>query len=232
MSRSSRRWSVRIITCSRWPSGSVLPRPDRRDPLPDRIGVAPSVGDRRDPELDQFGWFARAGFRRIDWIPARLTAVSFAIVGDFEDAVYCWRTQAAQWDCGRRRAYRSGCAGGDWRRHRPASCSRPARARSGCGWAIRCDAKTAARGTPGTGLGDEPDCPPRQHGRADLARPGTLARDAADRDIVRSVRVARSGARRLRRRCWPRFARAVHSAADGWRAPTTARRGPRTPGSL
>jgi adenosylcobinamide-phosphate synthase len=23
--------------------------------------------------------------------------VAFAIVGDFEDAIYCWRTQAAQW---------------------------------------------------------------------------------------------------------------------------------------
>ena len=29
--------------------------------------------------------------------PVRLTALSFAIVGDFEDAVACWRTQAARW---------------------------------------------------------------------------------------------------------------------------------------
>jgi cobalamin biosynthesis protein CobD/CbiB len=27
----------------------------------------------------------------------RLTAASFAVVGDFEDAVYCWRTQARDW---------------------------------------------------------------------------------------------------------------------------------------
>jgi adenosylcobinamide-phosphate synthase len=33
----------------------------------------------------------------VDWIPVRLTALSFAVVGDFEDAVYCWRTQAASW---------------------------------------------------------------------------------------------------------------------------------------
>jgi adenosylcobinamide-phosphate synthase len=33
----------------------------------------------------------------LDWVPARLTALSFAIVGDFEDAVYCWRTQARTW---------------------------------------------------------------------------------------------------------------------------------------
>jgi cobalamin biosynthesis protein CobD/CbiB len=33
----------------------------------------------------------------LDWIPVRLTALSFAIVGDFEDAVYCWRTQVDAW---------------------------------------------------------------------------------------------------------------------------------------
>jgi adenosylcobinamide-phosphate synthase len=33
----------------------------------------------------------------LDWIPVRLTALTFAVVGDFEDAVYCWRTQAKQW---------------------------------------------------------------------------------------------------------------------------------------
>ena len=27
----------------------------------------------------------------------RLTAASFAIMGDFEDAVYCWRSQAKTW---------------------------------------------------------------------------------------------------------------------------------------
>jgi cobalamin biosynthesis protein CobD/CbiB len=27
----------------------------------------------------------------------RLTAAAFAVVGDFEDAVYCWRSQAAAW---------------------------------------------------------------------------------------------------------------------------------------
>jgi adenosylcobinamide-phosphate synthase len=33
----------------------------------------------------------------LDWIPVRLTALTFAVVGDFEDAVYCWRIQAKQW---------------------------------------------------------------------------------------------------------------------------------------
>ncbi len=44
-----------------------------------------------------FGEFARRAFFVLDWLPARLTAITFTIVGDFEDAVYCWRTQAAHW---------------------------------------------------------------------------------------------------------------------------------------
>lgn len=44
-----------------------------------------------------FGDFARRAFQWLDWLPARLTAITFAIVGDFEDAVYCWRSQAGQW---------------------------------------------------------------------------------------------------------------------------------------
>jgi adenosylcobinamide-phosphate synthase len=46
---------------------------------------------------EAFGKFAGQAFQALDWLPARLTAVTFAIVGDFEDAIYCWRTQAAQW---------------------------------------------------------------------------------------------------------------------------------------
>ena len=44
-----------------------------------------------------FGRPARTLLWLLDWIPVRLTALSFAIVGDFEDAVYCWRTQAKRW---------------------------------------------------------------------------------------------------------------------------------------
>jgi adenosylcobinamide-phosphate synthase len=41
--------------------------------------------------------FSRQAFSALDWLPQRATAVAFAIVGDFEDAIHCWRTQAAQW---------------------------------------------------------------------------------------------------------------------------------------
>lgn len=48
-------------------------------------------------EYAAFGEMARRGFALLDWLPLRITAASFAIVGNFEDAVYCWRTQAASW---------------------------------------------------------------------------------------------------------------------------------------
>ncbi len=44
-----------------------------------------------------FGGPARWLLWLLDWIPVRLTALSFAIVGDFEDAAFCWRTQAKAW---------------------------------------------------------------------------------------------------------------------------------------
>ena len=45
----------------------------------------------------QYGEFFAKAFMVLDGVPARLTAATFAIVGDFEDAVFCWRTQAPQW---------------------------------------------------------------------------------------------------------------------------------------
>jgi adenosylcobinamide-phosphate synthase len=45
---------------------------------------------------DRFGEFARRAFAWIDWIPSRLTALGYAIVGDFEGAIYCWRQVARQ----------------------------------------------------------------------------------------------------------------------------------------
>ena len=44
-----------------------------------------------------FGSFAQRAFRVIDWLPLRMTAIGFAIAGNFEDAIYCWRRQATRW---------------------------------------------------------------------------------------------------------------------------------------
>lgn len=40
---------------------------------------------------------AGQAFAALDWVPARLTAGSLAVMGDFEDAVYCWNSQAPHW---------------------------------------------------------------------------------------------------------------------------------------
>jgi adenosylcobinamide-phosphate synthase len=48
-------------------------------------------------DLGSFGRFAEQAFHLIEWPAVRLTAAAFAVVGDFEDAVYCWRTQARTW---------------------------------------------------------------------------------------------------------------------------------------
>ncbi|MBK8119571.1 MAG: CobD/CbiB family protein [Sulfuritalea sp.] len=57
-------------------------------------------GERRETEFGEFGRFAQQAFALIDWLPIRMTAGSFAVVGDFEDAVHCWRTQADRWPDG------------------------------------------------------------------------------------------------------------------------------------
>ncbi|MDF3037211.1 MAG: CobD/CbiB family protein [Paucimonas sp.] len=48
-------------------------------------------------QSEVFGRFATRAFYWIDFIPARLTALAFAIVGNFEDAIYSWRNFAERW---------------------------------------------------------------------------------------------------------------------------------------
>jgi adenosylcobinamide-phosphate synthase len=52
---------------------------------------------RRWRALGAFGEFTGRAYRLLEWPAVRLTAASFAVVGDFEDAIYCWRTQARAW---------------------------------------------------------------------------------------------------------------------------------------
>lgn len=74
------------------PIGAVMYR--MSEFLKRRWNPRPVVGSAALP-ADRFGQFAAAAFRVIDFVPARLTALGFAIVGDFEGAVYCWRRISA-----------------------------------------------------------------------------------------------------------------------------------------
>jgi len=60
-------------------------------------GLDSHWGGRAEIEFGEFGDFARQAFRFIDWLPTRVTAAAFAVVGDFEGAAHCWRTQAVRW---------------------------------------------------------------------------------------------------------------------------------------
>ncbi|BCK87198.1 cobalamin biosynthesis protein CbiB [Sideroxyarcus emersonii] len=54
-------------------------------------------GTQDEAEFGAFGQFARQAYHFMEWLPLRFTAATFAIVGNFEDTIYCWRTQAESW---------------------------------------------------------------------------------------------------------------------------------------
>ena len=66
------------------PSGAILYR------------LAAYLAARWKP-MGVFGNFATRAFHVLEWPAVRITAAAFALVGDFENTVYCWRTQARTW---------------------------------------------------------------------------------------------------------------------------------------
>jgi adenosylcobinamide-phosphate synthase len=52
----------------------------------------------RTPRYENFGWAAAKIDDVLNFVPARLTAFSYALCGHFDRALRCWRKQARQWD--------------------------------------------------------------------------------------------------------------------------------------
>jgi len=52
----------------------------------------------RTPRYLRFGWAAARFDDVLNFVPARLTAASYALLGDTRAAWHCWRTQAPFWD--------------------------------------------------------------------------------------------------------------------------------------
>lgn len=52
----------------------------------------------RTPRYLYFGWFAARGDDVLNLIPARLTALTYALAGNFAAALRCWRQQGLLWD--------------------------------------------------------------------------------------------------------------------------------------
>ncbi|MBT5228806.1 MAG: cobalamin biosynthesis protein [Methylococcales bacterium] len=52
----------------------------------------------RTPRFEQFGWAAAKLDDLLNWVPARLTALTYALMGRFTLAIHCWRTQGAVWE--------------------------------------------------------------------------------------------------------------------------------------
>ena len=71
------------------PAGAVLYRLS--------VDLSRRWGARKDDEFSAFGRFSARIFHYLDWLPLRLSAIGFAIAGNFEDAVSSWRACAAAW---------------------------------------------------------------------------------------------------------------------------------------
>ena len=82
-------WFVITMALGLGPIGAILYRMAQF--------IYSSWDKQNDAELSEFSAFARQAYHWIEWLPQRLTAMVFAIVGDFEGTLYCWRTQAKTW---------------------------------------------------------------------------------------------------------------------------------------
>lgn len=70
------------------PGGAVLQR---------LASILDKLWGHRYERFVEFGWAAARLDDLLQWIPARITALSYAIMGSFEDALHCWRRRMGVW---------------------------------------------------------------------------------------------------------------------------------------
>jgi adenosylcobinamide-phosphate synthase len=87
-------WFVLLSTLGLGPAGAVL---YRMAEFAGRYWAFKSRSDGLPPNDRLVGLSGRL-FALLDHVPARLTAFGFAVVGNFEEAVNCWRRDAVLWD--------------------------------------------------------------------------------------------------------------------------------------
>jgi len=78
-----------------WVSGEMARRwgqPPNGAPTPRADGLA---SDSSTSVNSAYGEVALRIHRWLDWLPVRFTAAGFAVAGNFDDAVYCWRGAVA-----------------------------------------------------------------------------------------------------------------------------------------
>ena len=70
------------------PAGAVLQR---------LACILDKLWGHRYERFVEFGWAAARFDDVLQWVPARITALSYAIMGSFEEALHCWRRQMGIW---------------------------------------------------------------------------------------------------------------------------------------
>jgi len=61
------------------------------------VAVLDRLWGNRSRQFAEFGWAAARLDDLLNWVPARITALSYAVMGSFEDALHCWRKRAGIW---------------------------------------------------------------------------------------------------------------------------------------
>ena len=98
-------WFVLLSTLGLGPAGAVLYR------LAEFVSRYWSYrsGEGGVAVNERLGALSLRLFQMLDHVPARLTASGFAVVGNFEEAVNCWRRDASLWRYAERRRHPRRC---------------------------------------------------------------------------------------------------------------------------